>query len=420
MSTKATSTKRTIPAVYPTKKGDFYCSFQNRKIYLGRNRTEAKRRARALVRDAAKKDAETPPPEPPQILPPAPLAKPRERKEPPTMAELILAYMPEAKNDRSHFASIRSALRIVVEKYGDTPAQDFGPIALKECRREMIARDLSRDYINKQVGHIIRLFKWAVENEILPEATVTRLEYVRNLKRGEARETKPREDVPDAEILKTLPHLLPTIRDMVILQRISGMRPSELFRMTLEQFVERGPDVWIYCPFYHKTKNHNKNRVIGFGRFEIEILQRHATGKTETEPLFSPRDTWTEHTDKRKIAPSENYMIGKWYTKDAYRKNITRTIERVNTELQNAGRPAGEMIQHWTPYQLRHAAATFLSLLLDQEAAAQALGHANKNTTKRYDHSAVQKMAQLIRERDEAGRAQLANFATEKTVIKQY
>ena len=87
-------------------------------------------------------------------------------------------------------------------------------------------------------------------------------------------------------------------------------------------------------------------------------------------------------------------------TKDSYRQNITKTILRANEAMLKAGRPESELIRHWTPYQLRHAAATFLSLLMDREAAATALGHSNTNITRVYDHSEVAKAVRFVKERD--------------------
>ena len=41
----------------------------------------------------------------------------------------------------------------------------FGPLALKALRKAMIDAGLARTTINQRVGRIVRLFKWAVENE---------------------------------------------------------------------------------------------------------------------------------------------------------------------------------------------------------------------------------------------------------------
>ncbi len=38
----------------------------------------------------------------------------------------------------------------------------LGPLALKAVRQDMVARGWSRKYTNSQVGHLLRIFKWAV------------------------------------------------------------------------------------------------------------------------------------------------------------------------------------------------------------------------------------------------------------------
>ena len=311
----------------------------------------------------------------------------------------------------SHLSTIRTAMRVLNELYGSTEAETFGLLALKECRERFISMDYDRNYINRMVTYIIRMFKFGVANELVTENVAIRLSYVTHLKQGEARENAPREEVPDSEILKTLPHLLPTIRDMVILQRISGMRPSEFFRMTLEQFVKRDPDGWVYMPFKHKTQIHNKSRVIAFGKYEIAILERHARGKQPDEPLFSPRDAWLERAERlgyKTPQPQPNY--NNYYTKDSYSTNIARTIKRANERMRKEGRPESDLIRHWSPYQLRHATATFLSLLMSRDDAATALGHSNTQTTRIYDHSEVEKALRFVRERDKTCGAAIAGL----------
>ena len=332
------------------------------------------------------------------------------RKDAYTVTELVVKYL-ESVRHHSHFYSIRTAMKTLKDRYGWTDAEDFGPIALKDCRDEFRAADYDRNYINVLTRYIVDAFKFGVANELVSEGVAVRLTFVKPLKPGDARENAPREDVPDSEILKTLPHLLPTIRDMVILQRISGMRPSELFRMTLEQFVKRDPDGWVYMPFKHKTQIHNKSRVIAFGKYEIAILERHARGKKPDEPLFSPRDAWLERAERLGYkTPQQQPNYNNFYTKDSYSTNIARTIKRVNDRMRKEGRPESNLIQHWSPYQLRHATATFLSLLMSRDDAATALGHASTNTTQIYDHSEVEKTLRFVRERDKTCGAAIAGL----------
>ena len=56
--------------------------------------------------------------------------------------------------------NVRDVLRLLRELCGLTPAKDFGPLALKACRAEMVKKDWSRTYVNAQVDRIRRVFKW--------------------------------------------------------------------------------------------------------------------------------------------------------------------------------------------------------------------------------------------------------------------
>ncbi len=93
-----------------------------------------------------------------------------------TVSALILGYWRfaaahygfEADRGRGDFYCLRDALKVARSNYGRTPAQEFGPLALKACRAKMIEKDWSRKYINAQVDRIRRMFRWAAEEELLP------------------------------------------------------------------------------------------------------------------------------------------------------------------------------------------------------------------------------------------------------------
>jgi len=60
------------------------------------------------------------------------------------------------------------AVRPLRKLCGSTPARDFGPKSLKAVRHAMVEQGLARKTINQRVGKIVRLFKWAVEEELVP------------------------------------------------------------------------------------------------------------------------------------------------------------------------------------------------------------------------------------------------------------
>ena len=64
--------------------------------------------------------------------------------------------------------SIRQTIKPLRRLYGDTLAREFGPLQLKAVRQAMIDAGLCRNEVNKRTGRIVRLFKWAVGEGIVP------------------------------------------------------------------------------------------------------------------------------------------------------------------------------------------------------------------------------------------------------------
>lgn len=147
--------------------------------------------------------------------------------------ELLVAYLRWADSyyrESAEPENIRYTIRPLAALYGHTPAADFGPLALKTVRQRMIEDGLCRREINKRIGRIVRIFKWAVENELLPGSVVHALKAVAGLRRGrsEVRESEPVKPVPAAFVEAIRPHVLPQVWAMIELQRLTGMRPGEV------------------------------------------------------------------------------------------------------------------------------------------------------------------------------------------------
>ena len=92
-----------------------------------------------------------------------------------TVGELVLRYWQFArdyyvKNGRrtSKLSYIRLAVRPLNELYADKSAAEFGPLALKAVRQQMVERGLCRNVINGCANRIKRMFRWAAENELVP------------------------------------------------------------------------------------------------------------------------------------------------------------------------------------------------------------------------------------------------------------
>ena len=100
------------------------------------------------------------------------------------------------------------ALRFIRQLYGTSPAQEFGPMALKKVRQAMIDAGRSRKLINKDVNRIRQMFGWAVENELMMVAVAQAAPgRSKRLRRGRsaARETAPIEPVSEEHMRAILP-----------------------------------------------------------------------------------------------------------------------------------------------------------------------------------------------------------------------
>ena len=235
------------------------------------------------------------------------------------MNELILAFWRHAEKHYRHedgtptseLNDYKLSLRPLRELYGPTPAADFSPLKLKAVRQRMIDADLCRGVTNQRVGRIVRMFKWAVSEEIAPETTWRSLTTVRGLERGrtEARETEPVKPVADIVVDATLPYVLPPVRAMIQVQRLAGMRPGEACVMRACD-IDMSRQRLAIPADPHKTKHKGKSRVIALGPQAQAVVKPFLKLDTQAY-LFSPRDGLAEvraekrRNRKTKVQPSQ-------------------------------------------------------------------------------------------------------------------
>ncbi len=342
--------------------------------------------------------------------------------------ELLVAYFRWAEGyyrQSEELPNIRWAVRPLVALYGHTPAASFGPLALKSVRQRMIGDDLCRKEINKRIGRIVRVFKWAVENELLPGSVVHALKAVAGLRAGrsEARESEPVKPVPEAYVEAIRPHVLPAVWAMIELQRLTGCRPGEVVTM-------RGCDlnmtgrVWTYEPARHKTAHHGHRRTIFLGPRAQAVLRpwlkadltaflfspaeaiaqwhttrgegcRHRRRKVQSYSALLERDRLARRGKKAKSRrlPAQHYTVG------SYGRAIARGCDKANRAAHQADPsiPADEVVvPHWHPHQLRHNAATNLRREFGLDVARVILGHRSPVVTEVYAEVDHQKAVEVI------------------------
>ena len=316
--------------------------------------------------------------------------------------ELSLAYLAFADGyytkrgkPTSEPGSIRQTIKPLRQLYGHTLAREFGPLQLKAVRQAMIDAGLCRNEVNKRTGRIVRLFKWAVGEGIVPPSLHHGLIAVSGLRRGRAdvRESEPVKPVPDAFVDAIRPHVPPQLWAMVELMRLSGMRPQEVCLMrTID--IDRSGRVWIFTPETHKTEHHGRERRIYLGPTAQEILRPWLRMEL-TAYLFSPREAMQHRLAERrrnrksKVQPSQkNRSKAKPKRKPGERydtRSLYHAVAYGIRKAQDAAKKAGERpIADWHPNQLRHNAATRLRREFGLDVARAVLGHSSPVVTEVY------------------------------------
>ncbi|MBA3312629.1 MAG: site-specific integrase [Planctomycetaceae bacterium] len=332
-------------------------------------------------------------------------APPRETRpgQGPVVAELIVAYWAFAKayyvkdgRPTSEVHILRGTLRLLREHYGSTTAADFGPLRLKALREVMVTKDWCRGSVNARISRIKRLFKWGVENELIPASVHHGLSAVAGLRQGrtEAKESAPVLPADEADVNAILPHVSRQVKDMIRIQCYTGMRPGEVCALRPSD-VNRDGEVWEYRPPSHKTQHHGRERVVFIGPKAQAILAPYIDNRPAAAYCFSPAEAEAERfvakraARKTRVQPSQQNrskanpkrVKGNRYTVPSYRQAIERGCEKVN---EKRGKEELPPIVVWKPNQLRHSAATAIRKTFGLEAAQVALGHAKGDITQVY------------------------------------
>jgi hypothetical protein len=296
------------------------------------------------------------------------------------------------------------------------PLEEFGPLDLERFQAWLAghpSRRWARGTINRYVSLIVAAFRWGVAKQLVaPEQwqALTALPALRKGRRVRAEDGSvfaPRESAPvravSAKLVDaTLPHLPDTVRAMVQVQRLTGMRPLEVCGLRPMDLRETArPNVRAYEPAdeANKLAHLEVRRRVLIGPRAWAVLApwvARAARAGAGAPVFPSRD----HAGRAVARP---------YTVRGYAQAIAKACVRAfppPAELRRvrpARRPrAGEgppvplsdaqrerlrawtREHHWSPNQLRHARATELTRELGLHAAKEALGHASLTTTLGY------------------------------------
>jgi integrase len=284
----------------------------------------------------------------------------------------------------------------------------------------LIDRGLCRTEINKRIGRIKRVFKWAVSEELIAPSMHEGLRTVTGLLYGRtrARESEPVKPVEQRHVELTLPFVAPQIATMARLQLLTGMRPGEVAAMQ-PRLIDLTDEIWIYQPDKHKNRWRGHRRCVPLGPQSQAILKSFIH-RPDHSYLFSPTEAEAWRNQQRAICRNRKTPVypselrtrekrrlksrsrnskrpkGDCYCSDSYRRAITYGTKKSNRERRKID-AAAELIPSWTPYQLRHTYATQMRKLHGVEAAQLGLGHARTNIVDVYAEKNQEMLIELAK-----------------------
>ena len=337
-----------------------------------------------------------------------------------TLDEVAIAYLDHAERlfGKSHYENYQSALKFATDLYGHRPVDEFSPLKLRTVRDEIVrtrGKRCCRNTINRMVDRIRTALSWGVSMELLESRIVDNLRKVKPLPKGTPGtfDHKKRRPVSVSAIRRTLPFLPLVLRAMVVIQWLTGCRPSEIFNMRVGE-IDRdyAPGLWGYILPHHKTEQYTEeDKIIPLGKPEQELLAPYLESKMAEQAVFSPGQAVLERAAekranrKTKRPPSQKARdetraanprkYAEFYDKDSYNKAVSYAIQKANHHLEDGEKP----VPHWFPYMLRHSAGTEISRTQGKEKAQHLLTHASIETTDIYDDSGLEVREELARKR---------------------
>ncbi len=270
-----------------------------------------------------------------------------------TINELVLAFKLYAEKHytkdgkpTSEMSVLSLAWNPLIDLYGFTPVDSFGPLMLKSVRQKFVESGWVRNSCNSGVNRIRRIFRWGVENEMIAPGTLQKLEAVAPLLAGrtEAHDNAPRTAVDASRIEAVQALVRPLVRDLIELQRLTGSRSGELLKLTTGM-IDQASGVWVAVIAGHKSVHRGKSRTLFFGKRAQAILQNYLQEDPEAR-LFK-------------------------MTRLGYSRAVLRACDKAK-------------IERWCPHQMRNTNSEIVRQEFDLEHVGATLGHAQLDMSAHY------------------------------------
>jgi integrase len=301
------------------------------------------------------------------------------KAEPPPNLEWSVGEMADefldaikGKFSPGEYTAFELATVAMVQLFGPTPAKAFTAGKLRQIQEYLLGKELSRIYINAQVGRIVRVFKWAVSFDRLDPSVLVAVKTVPGIPPGTrgVKESPGVNMVPLATVKETLPLLPEPVKSMVMIQLLTGARPGEVRAMTWGA-IDRTEPIWIYRPVAHKTARLGKVREIPLGPAAQAVLMPFLRANPDAY-VFDASNNRGANTGRPR-------GLNRPYHRVSYPIAVRRVCEDNGLDV-------------WQPRQLRKLAAQRVDDALGIEWASALLGHGGSEITRRvYAKSQLEK-----------------------------
>lgn len=356
--------------------GQAYIKVNGRKHYLGKHDSEkAQRRYSAICQRIASGISD--------------LALAVQLGDDATVSLLVRDYLKHAKDyysGSSEYLCMVQALTPLVEMYGDSPADQFGPRDLAAIRSRF-AESRVRTSANHNLSRVKKFWRWCCENELCDPGIYHRLTSVRGLRMGEAgcKESSTVAPVGMGHIVRLLPYVSPTVGSMLQVQYLCGMRPQDICQLRASD-IDQSKEVWMYCPGHHKNRWRGQMLIKAIPPRAQAILEPYLAN----EPyFFRPVDAYRWRHEQLSDKPIEiSRKFAERYNANSYRHAVTHGFDKAER--------AGVVLERWTPNQLRHGILSEVSHLIGNRAAKEWAGHKNEATTLRYTSADQQRLIETL------------------------
>jgi len=243
------------------------------------------------------------------------------------------------------------ASKELIRQHATASVCEFGPRAFKAIRDRMVQDGRSRQWANRMMNTIRRCIRWGVGEELVPGDRLEALKAVDGLRHGAAPEAPPRQ-AADPEAVEIVLRWLEANGQagaalIIRFLRATGCRPGEACQAKWSELNLTG-ELPHFVPSRHKTARHGIERLVPLNADALAVIGGSMRLGVDGFVFLHTR--------------------GRPFTSNAILLAVRRAI-------------AATGCANWSPYGLRHLAATVALARTGSEAAAAALlGHTPRST----------------------------------------